>query len=64
MQTLNYLYNQDGSKTGLLINFDEIKKLSIDEIEDVQDIIDYELSSHIESVDYDKEISRILNNLT
>ena len=61
MEAINYIYNDVGEKTAFLVNLEPLQKISLEEIEDIQDIIDYELSKYIESVDYDKEIIRILN---
>jgi len=63
METLNYIYNEAGEKTAFLVNLEPIQKLTLEEIEDIQDIIDYELSKFIVSVDYDEEIQRILKGI-
>lgn len=61
MEAINYIYNEVGEKTAFLINLEPLQNFSIEEMEDIQDIIDFELSKFVESVDYDKEIIRILN---
>ncbi|HPO63539.1 MAG TPA: hypothetical protein PK762_10715 [Candidatus Kapabacteria bacterium] len=60
MEAINYIYNEVGEKTAFLINLELLQNFSIEEIEDIKDIIDFELSKFVESVDYDKEIQRIL----
>ncbi len=61
MQSLDYLYDEAGEKSAMLISLKSLKDLSAEEIADIEDVVEYELNKHLVSVDYDSEIERILN---
>ena len=61
MQNLEYLYDETGEKSAMIISLKSLIDLTPEEIEDIEDIVEYELNKHLGSVDYDTEIERILN---
>ncbi len=62
MSLINYLYDVNGSKTALLLNLKPEIQPTFEQLEDIEDVIEYELSKFMESYDYDQEIQKILNN--
>ena len=61
MQNLDFLYDEAGEKSALLISLKSLKDLTPEEIEDIEDVVEYELNKHSECLDYDTEIERILS---
>jgi len=50
MEAVNYIKNSKGKTTGLFINLDNKKKLSEEVIEEIEDIISYELRKDDEKI--------------
>ena len=61
MEHINYLTNTDGEKTAIQINLIERKNLTMEEIEEIEDIVTYELINDEESLDFSTEIDNIIN---
>ena len=61
MTGLNYITNEKGEKTFLLLPLSKKKRYSIEEIEDLQDAIAYELLKDEESVDFFEGIDSIIS---
>lgn len=62
MSGLNYITDLKGERTHLLIPLHRNKKISLEYVEDIQDIIAYELLKNDESVDYISAVNKILKS--
>ena len=60
MENLNYITNFKGEKIALQINLRPRKKLSYKEIEEIEDIISYELQKDEPGLDYNSEINKLI----
>ena len=60
MLALNYITNEKGEKTHLFFPISPKGKVSLEEIEDIQDIIAYELLKNDETLDYHTSIAEII----
>jgi divalent metal cation (Fe/Co/Zn/Cd) transporter len=61
MTDISFITDKNGSKTHLLLPLKSPKKITLEYIEDIQDIIAYELLKNDESVDYKSNIETIIN---
>ena len=61
MEFLSYVKNKKGDNLALQINLNTRKDITLEEIEDLEDIITYELLKEQENLDYNTEIEKILN---
>lgn len=61
MTGLNYITNEKGEKTYLLLPLSKNKRYTIEEIEDLQDAIAYELLKDEESVEFFEGIDSIIS---
>ena len=50
METLNFVKNASGVTTGIFIHLEDRKKLSEEMIEDIEDLISYELRKEDEKI--------------
>ena len=60
MEIVNYITNLKGEKIALQINLRPQKKLSYKDIEDIEDIISYELLKDEPNLDYNTEIDKLI----
>jgi len=63
MENINYITNFKGEKIGLQINLRPKKKMSSEDIEEIEDIISYELLKDQQSLDYNTEINILENKM-
>ncbi len=61
MDILSYITNDRGEKIALQINLKNKGQISPEDLEELEDIISYELLKDSESLDYDEEIEQLLN---
>ena len=61
MDILSYITNDKGEKIALQINLKNKGQISPEDLEELEDIISYELLKDSESLDYDEEIEQLLN---
>ena len=61
MDNISYLTDMKGKKIALQINLRSRNKITLDEIEEIEDIISYELLKDEPSLDYNSEIEKIIN---
>lgn len=61
MPDISFITDQNGAKTHLLVPLKSQKKITLEYIEDIQDIIAYELLKNEESVDYKSSVESIIN---
>jgi hypothetical protein len=62
MSDINYITDTNGIKTHILIALNPKKKITLEYIEDIEDIIAYELLKKDESVDYNSNIDKIIKS--
>jgi divalent metal cation (Fe/Co/Zn/Cd) transporter len=60
MENVNYITNYKGEKIAIQVNLNSKKKLSYDEIEEIEDIIYYELVKNEPNVDYTVGINKLI----
>lgn len=60
MENINYITNIKGEKIAIQINLHPKKKLTYKEIEEIEDIIYYELVKNEPNVDYTTEIDKLI----
>jgi hypothetical protein len=60
MENIYYITNFKGEKIALQINLRPSKKMSSNEIEEIEDIITYELLKDEPSLDYRSETNKII----
>jgi len=60
MSDINYITDRNGTKTHILLPLTHKKRISMEYIEDLQDIIAYELLKDEESVEYNAGIEKII----
>jgi len=60
MKNINFVTNQKGEKIALLIDLKKKNKITPEYLEDIEDIVAYELLKNQESVDYKTSINEIL----
>lgn len=61
METIQYIKNGKGITTGLLVDLSKINKKSQDLIEDIEDIISYELRKNSKKIDFNSFVSKVKN---
>lgn len=62
MEILKYYYDNKGNLEALFLDLKFKDQLSSEQIEDIEDIISYELSKDEPNLDYDEEIAKIIGN--
>jgi hypothetical protein len=60
MENVNYITNFKGEKIAIQINLHPKKTLTYKEIEEIEDIIYYELVKNEPNVDYTTEIDKLI----
>jgi hypothetical protein len=60
MENINFVTNQKGEKIALLIDLKKKNKITPEYLEDIEDIVAYELLRDQESVDYKSSINELL----
>jgi hypothetical protein len=60
MENISFVTDNNGNKVGLLINLKPKKKISVEYLEDIEDIISHEFLINEPSVDYKSSIEKII----
>jgi hypothetical protein len=60
MENVNYITNFKGEKIALQINLRPPKKFTYEEIEEIEDILYYELVKNESNLDYSLEIDKLI----
>ena len=60
MENVSYITNRKGEKIALQINLRPHKKMTSKEIEEIEDIISYELLKEEPNLDYHSEMDKLI----
>lgn len=62
MENISYITDENGEKQALVINLKPKSKITPEYLEDIEDILHFELLKNEETLDFDEGIEDILKN--